>query len=113
MKIQRSTILFVIVQSAGLACMFSWHAAPAPVASLVWGTATVALFPGNFASALLIETPFWNTSWPQTAIVAAEIPVLIAINATIWLWLARGWRKMMKWHKKKSRAIHVSTRDNY
>ncbi len=60
--------------------------APA-AASFMWGTAAVALFPGNFASAVLIEKLFWNSGWTLTSMLAAEIPVLIAINAAIWFGL--------------------------
>jgi hypothetical protein len=84
-----STNLFVVVQLIGLVSMFTWQAAPRAVASPIWGTAIVALFPGNFLSAILIDKLFWQSQLSQTAMVAAEIPLLIAINAALWFGLNR------------------------
>jgi hypothetical protein len=93
-RFRRPAILFAVVQIIGLVCMYTWQAAPAAAASFLWGTAAVALFPGNFASAVLIEKLFWNSGWTLTAMLAAEIPVLLAINAAIWFGLAAAMHRM-------------------
>jgi len=93
-RFRRLAILFAVVQTIGLACMFTWQAAPAAAASFLWGAAVVALFPGNFASAALIEKLFWNSGWTLTAMLAAEIPALIAINAAVWFGLVRAMQRM-------------------
>jgi hypothetical protein len=80
----------VVVQTIGLLCMCTWQIASAPIASFLWGTATVALFPGNLASTVLIEKLFWNSHWTSMAMLAAELPALIAINAVFWFGLARA-----------------------
>jgi hypothetical protein len=92
-RFRQPAILFAVVQTIGLVCMFTWQAAPPAAASFLWGTAAVALFPGNFASDILIEKLFWNSGWTLTSMLAAEIPVLIAINAAIWFGVVRA----MQW----------------
>jgi hypothetical protein len=91
-----STILFAGVQLIGLVCMCTWQSTPLAVASLIWGTALIALFPGNFLSTMLIEKLFWKSELSLTAMLAAEIPVLIAINAALWFALIKTMRRLFR-----------------
>jgi hypothetical protein len=50
----------------------------------LWGTAFIALFPGNLAAAFLIEKLFWNTGISLRAMLIDEIPLLIVFNAVLW-----------------------------
>jgi hypothetical protein len=84
-----SASVFAGVQAIGLTCMCTWHSVPLVVASFFWGTSIVALFPGNVLSAMLIEKLFWNSDLSLAAMVAAQIPVLIAINAALWFALVK------------------------
>jgi len=50
----------------------------------LWGTAFIALFPGNITAAFLIEKFFWNTGLSLKAMSIAEIPLLLVLNAVLW-----------------------------
>lgn len=95
-KGSRLLIWFAGVELIGLVCMLSWQSAPPAIASYIWGTALVALFPGNLLSAVLIEKLFWTSPLPSAAMLAAEIPVLVAINAAIWFGLIRAKRRLVR-----------------
>jgi hypothetical protein len=89
--IRPATISFAVLQLVGLVCMFTWQSAPLAIASLIWGTAVVTLFPGNFISTILIEKLFW-TGLRQSNMLAAGIPLLIAVNGALWCGFTRAIR---------------------
>jgi hypothetical protein len=80
---RRWATIFAAVQLAGLVCMCIWPYAKAAY-SFLWGTAFIALFPGNLLAAMLIEKLFWNSGLSLTAMSAIEMPVLVALNAALW-----------------------------
>jgi hypothetical protein len=87
-------ILFAGVQATGLVCMWTWQYAPPAAGSFVWGTAIIALFPGNILSAMLVEKLFWKSGLSLTAMAAAEMPVLVAINAVLWFSVIGAMRRL-------------------
>jgi hypothetical protein len=92
------TIIFACVQLTGLVCLWMWRYAPPAASSFVWGTALVALFPGNILSAILIEKLFWSSRLSLTTMAVAEIPVLLSINALLWFGLATAVRRLGRRH---------------
>jgi len=90
------TWLFVGVQCLGLLCMNTWKFLPSEVSSFIWGTAIVLLFPGNFLGTLLTEKLLWKSGWPLTAMLAVEIPVLILINAAVWLGAVKTGQRLIR-----------------
>jgi hypothetical protein len=77
-------IFFGCLQLTGLASMCIWPFAKA-AGPFLWGTAFITLFPGNLAAAVLIEGLFWNKGLSLRAMSIAEIPLLVAFNAVLWL----------------------------
>jgi hypothetical protein len=80
---RRWAILFVLVQVIGLASMCFWPFAKA-AGPFLWGTAFIALLPGNLLSAMLIEKLFWNVGISLKAMSITEIPLMIAFNGALW-----------------------------
>lgn len=100
--------LFTGMQLAGLVCMLSWSSTPPPIASFIWGTSVVILFPGDLLSTILIEKLFWRTGLSSTAMLVAEISVLIALNAVLWFGLFRVMRRFFP--SGLSRANRIPSR---
>ena len=96
-------ILFAGLQLIRLVCMCTWQSAPPGVASFIWDTAIVALFSGNFLRAILIEKLFWRNGLSLATMLAAEIPVLVAINAALWFGLIRTIRWLFRQSERHSR----------
>jgi hypothetical protein len=90
----RWLILFACVQLTGLVCMWIGRYGPPAAGSLVWGTALVALFPGNFLSAMVIEKLFWSSGLSLTAMSVAEMPLVVAINALLWVGVIGAIRRL-------------------
>jgi len=81
---RRTIILFTTVQLFGLVCEWTWQFAPQSIGSFVWGTALIALFPGNVISAVIVEKLFWHSGLTLIAFSIMEIPLLLIINAVLW-----------------------------
>jgi len=94
-------VAFAFVQLTGLACMWMWRYAPPATSSFVWGTALVALFPGNMLSAILIEKLFWTSRMSLPVMAVVEIPVLLSINALFWFGLAAAMRRLRRRHSPR------------
>jgi len=75
-----------------------WRYAPPAASSFIWGTALVALFPGNILSAILIEKLFWSSRLSLATMAVAEIPMLLSINAPLWFGLATAVRRLGRRH---------------
>jgi hypothetical protein len=68
--------------------MWSWPVVP--IAGIfIWGAAIIALLPGNFVSAILIEKLFWRSGLSLTGMSLLEVPILVAVNAVLWFLLMR------------------------
>jgi hypothetical protein len=91
----RWMIIFACVQLGGLVCMWTWQYVPVAASSFVWGTALIALFPGNILSAILIDKLFWSSGLSPTGMSVAEMPVLVAINALLWVGLIGAIRQLL------------------
>jgi hypothetical protein len=63
--------------------------------SFLWGTAFIALFPGNLIAAMLIEKLFWKSGMSLTAMSAAQMPVLVVVNGVIWFVLIGAVRRLL------------------
>ena len=67
-----------------------WLWSVVPIAGVyLWGTALIALVPGNFISAVLIEKLFWSSGLSLIGMSLLEVPILLAINALLWFSLMR------------------------
>jgi hypothetical protein len=92
---RRTIILFTSVQLIGLVCDWTWQFAPQSVGSFLWGTALIALFPGNIVSAVIVEKLLWNSGLTLVAFSVIEIPILLAINAVLWFGIIGAARRVM------------------
>jgi hypothetical protein len=100
-SLRRWTVAFLGVQLSGLACMWMWpHARVA--GAFFWGAAFVALIPGNILSTTLIEKLFWNSSLSSTAMLIAELLLMVAINALLWIVVIGVIRKRIGQHEPHS-----------
>jgi len=77
--LRQGAILFIIVQLAGLASMLIWPFGRV-TGPFLWGTAFIALFPGNIAAGLLVEKYLWNTGLSLRVLSIIEIPLLLLFN---------------------------------
>jgi hypothetical protein len=68
--------------------MWLWPVVPT-AGALMWGTALIALLPGNFISAILIEKLFWSSGLSLTGMSLLETPIMVAVNALLWFLLVR------------------------
>jgi hypothetical protein len=102
--LRRWGAVYCAVQLGGLAAMWLWpHTRGA--AGFLWGAALIALFPGNILSTTLIEKLFWETSLSSTAMLAIELPLILGINALLWLIVLATIRKLLG-----QRSTHASNR---
>ncbi len=86
MALRRSALAaFSAVQLLGIACSWLWEHPPSAASSLLWGTALLALFPGNLLSAWVVEKLFWHSGLSLTAMGIISTALLLVINATVWL----------------------------
>jgi hypothetical protein len=85
---RRWVLAFVGIQLIGVACMFLWQLLHGG-AALIWAVALIALFPGNLLSAMLIEKLLWNSHLSSAAMLVAELPITVMINAALWLFVVR------------------------
>jgi hypothetical protein len=93
-SLRRWAVVFLAVQLGGLAFMWIWpHARVA--GAFLWGTAFVALFPGNILSTTLIEKLFWNSTLSSKAMLIVELPVMVGINALLWVAVIGAIRKLV------------------
>jgi hypothetical protein len=81
--LRQGAILFIIVQLAGLASMLIWPFGRV-TGPFLWGTAFIALFPGNIAAGLLVEKYLWNTGLSLRVLSIIEIPLLLLFNGVLW-----------------------------
>lgn len=68
--------------------MWLWPVVPI-AGPYVSGAALIALLPGNFISAMLIEKLFWGSRLSLTGMSLLEVPILVAVNALLWFSLMR------------------------
>ena len=85
---RRWTLTFAAVQALGLTCKGLWPLGPT-AGPYLWGTALLALLPGNLISAILVEKLLWSSRLSLTGMSLLEVPILLAINALLWFSLMR------------------------
>lgn len=85
MRLRGWIIVFLSVQLLGIACSWLWDHPASAASSLLWGTALVALFPGNLLSAWIVEKLFWQSHLSLVSMGIISTVLLVVINAIIWL----------------------------
>jgi hypothetical protein len=83
-------VLFSAVQLLGIGCSWLWEHPPSAVSSVLWGTAFLALFPGNLLGAWIVEKLFWQSRLSLVSIGIFSTVLLVVINATIWIVVVKG-----------------------
>ncbi len=96
--------IFVIVQFVGLACMGVWQHVPSSVGMVMWGTALIVMFPGNFLGGWLIEKLFWQGPLSLTDIGLLSAVAAVAINAILWSLVVGAFRLIFGRRRSGSKA---------
>jgi asparagine N-glycosylation enzyme membrane subunit Stt3 len=92
MKKQLVLIVFLIVQFVGLACMGVWEHVPSSLGMVMWGTALIVMFPGNFLGGWLIESLFWQGHLSLVGIGLLSAATAVLINGIIWFFVVKVFR---------------------
>jgi hypothetical protein len=92
MKKRIPLIVFLIVQTIGLACLGLWQHFPSSLGMVMWGTAMILLFPGNFLGGWLVEKLFWQGPLSLVGIGLLSAVAAVAINAILWFVVVKAFR---------------------
>jgi hypothetical protein len=96
MKKRIPLIVFLAVQSIGLACALLWQRAPSSIEIVLWGTWMIFLFPGNFLGSWLIEKLFWTSHVPVLGTDLLTVAAVIAINGVLWFLVVKAFRLIFR-----------------
>ncbi len=83
-------VVFLIVQFLGVACLTLWERLPSRMGAPLWGTAVIALLPGNFLGGWIVEGAFWHKGLSLTVIGVLSLAVALIINAVIWFTVVKA-----------------------
>jgi asparagine N-glycosylation enzyme membrane subunit Stt3 len=84
--------VFLVVQFVGLACMGSWQHVPSSLGIVMWGSALIEMFPGNFLGGWLIESLFWQGHLSLVGIGLLSAVAAVVINGLIWFAVVKVFR---------------------
>lgn len=73
----------------------------------MWGTALITLFPGNFVSGVLVDKLFWKSTLTAVEMSVVDVPVELAINASVWFLCAKLLRLVKYLRKPHSLVLAV------
>lgn len=88
--------VFLIVQFVGLACMGLWQHVPSSLGMVMWGTALIVMFPGNFLGGWLIEKLFWQGPLSLTGIGLLSAVAAVVINGILWFVVVKAFRLIFR-----------------
>jgi len=94
MKQRPVLVTFLVVQLIGTCCLGLWQDAPSALSMPMWGTALIALFPGNFLGGWIVETLLWRSRLPLIGMGLLSVLVALVINAIIWFVVAKAVRSI-------------------
>jgi hypothetical protein len=88
-RLRLLTWLFVLSQSVGVACIWSAKHVPSTLGVPMWAVTLIVLFPGNVLASWVVESVFWRSGLSTVAMGVMESGLLVIINGTIWLAMAK------------------------
>ena len=94
MKQRPVLVTFLVVQLIGTCCLGLWQRAPSALGMPMWGTALIALFPGNFLGGWIVDTLLWRSRLPLIGMGLLSLLVALVINAIIWFVVAKAVRSI-------------------
>jgi hypothetical protein len=100
--------LFLIVQLVGISCLALWPHAPSSVSMPMWGTALIALFPGNFIGGFLAEKLFWQKGLSLSGLSVLAMLLQFLINAAIWFAVVKGVKVLYGYFSRRSSVVGVN-----
>ena len=94
--------LFTLLQSIGVACIWSAQHVPSTLGVQMWAVTLIVLFPGNFLASWVVESLFWRTGLSTVAMGVMESGLLVIINGVIWFALAKMCCRMLPRAEKRT-----------
>jgi hypothetical protein len=68
----------------------------------MWGTALIALFPGNFIGGFLTEKLFWQKGLSLSGLSVLAMLLQLLINAAIWFAVIKGLKVLRVYFSRRS-----------
>ena len=84
--------VFLVVQFVGVVSLEFWSLFPSSLGMILWPTAMVVLFPGDFLGGWLIEKLFWHRSLSLGSIDFLSAVTAVLINGVIWFFVVKVFR---------------------
>ena len=91
---KRLLVVFVVVQGLGVLGAVLWSVTYTAAGPWLWMMGFFLMFPGNFASASLVDATLWETGLSLRALSIVTLALAVAINAGVWSLMRWGIRRV-------------------